>query len=80
MIRSSIDSEVSLTISSANILLKALYLPFFNGALTLALLFLFAFCFVVFLENIYSISNKLNTYLFFEFILLTALREGFFFT
>ena len=71
MIRSSIDSEVSLTISSANILLKALYLPFFNGPLTLALLFLFVFCFVVFLENIYSKQIE---------HLLMIVREGFLFT
>ena len=37
------------------ILLKALvYLRFFNQGLTLTLLFLFVFCFVVFLKNIYS--------------------------
>ena len=38
------------------------------------------FFFVVFLEKIYSVSHKLITELFLEFILLAAAREGFFFT
>ena len=55
-------SSLSLTISSANILLKALvYIQFFNQGLTHTLLFYLISGFVVFLENMYSISNKLNT-------------------
>ena len=62
-------------------ILKALVCRrFFNQGLTFAFLFPFVFCFAVFLENMYSISNKLNTKLFFEFILLTIVCQGFFFT
>ena len=45
----------------------------FNQGLTLTLLFVFVFVFC-------SISNKLNTYFFFEFILLIIVREGFLLT
>ena len=43
-------------------LLKALvHRRFFNQGVAFTLLFLFIFCFVVFLEKIHSISHKLNT-------------------
>ena len=81
MIRSSFDSSVLLTIHSANMILKALVCRrFFNQGFTFTLLFLFAFCFAVVLENIYSISNKFNSSLFLEFTLLIIVREGFLFT
>ena len=53
---------------SWNILLKGLvYIQFFNQALAHTLLFLFLFCFAGFLENTYSISNKLNNWFSLEF-------------
>ena len=74
-------SSLSLTISSANILLKALvYIQFFNQGLTHTLLFYLISGFVVFLENMYSISNKLNTWFSFRFIFLMIVLWGFFFT
>ena len=46
------NSSLSFTISSANILLKALvYIQFFNQGLTHTLLFRFVFCFVVFFRK-----------------------------
>ena len=67
-----------MTISSANILLKVVvYLRFFNHGLTYTLIFLFAFCIVVILENMYSVDNKLNTWfsLEFEFMFLVFVVE-----
>ena len=55
----------------ASLLTALLYIRFFNQDLTLTLLFVFVFVFC-------SVSNKLNTYFFFEFVLLIVVREGFF--
>ena len=76
------NSSLSFTISSANISLKPIvYIQFFNLGLTYMLLFRLVFCFVVFLENMCSISNKLNTR--FSFVLIffpIIVRGGFLFT
>ena len=74
------NSSLSFTNSSTNILLKALvYIQFFNHGLTHTLLFHFGFFFVVFLQNMCSISNKLNTWFSFVFIFFPIIVGGGFF-